>query len=153
VAIYYVDASALVKLYVTERGTSRVKTLVASGGITTSLLSVAEVASALGRRTLAGEYSAEQRDELFLTFLNDARAYDVMTIAEPLVMAAARRLLEGGGVPILRGSDAIHLATAEQSFILARQAGEDGVLVTSDRRLRDAAMAAGLTVENPEEHE
>lgn len=49
--------------------------------------------------------------------------------------------------PMLRSLEAIHLATAE---ILARQAGSDfTAFVTYDRRLLDAAKAAGLPVASP----
>ncbi|KKK07131.1 PIN domain-containing protein [Micromonospora sp. HK10] len=49
--------------------------------------------------------------------------------------------------PLLRSLHAIHLATAET---LARQAGGDFVaFVTYDRRLLEAAKAAGLAVASP----
>ncbi|MFG1954166.1 type II toxin-antitoxin system VapC family toxin [Micromonospora sp. NPDC048830] len=61
--------------------------------------------------------------------------------------AAVRAAAGAYADPLLRGLDAIHLATAE---ILARQAGADfAAFVTYGRRLLDAAKAAGLPVASP----
>ena len=61
--------------------------------------------------------------------------------------ATVRSVAGAYSEPLLRGLDAIHLATAE---ILARQAGSDfAAFVTYDRRLLDAAKGVGLPVASP----
>lgn len=63
-------------------------------------------------------------------------------------MRAATLCQRTPAIPLLRTLDAIHLATAEESFALARGAGIDvGALVTADLRLVAAARAIDVPVE------
>ncbi|MEK7693080.1 MAG: type II toxin-antitoxin system VapC family toxin [Chloroflexota bacterium] len=152
--LYYLDSSALAKPYLAERGSAWVSELVSAQNVAISMLSFAEVASALGRRSREGGVSAAQRVEEYRTFIRHALWWSVIPVDQVILEAASQILLEGLAVPMLRTLDAIHLATAQQSFMLARQSGENGaVVVTSDRRMIDVALAASLVVDNPEEHE
>ncbi|MDE3096401.1 MAG: type II toxin-antitoxin system VapC family toxin [Chloroflexota bacterium] len=151
-AVYYVDSSALVKPYVAEAGAEWVTALLRSQQILVSTLSIAEAASAFGRRgreTNAGDGLGR---ELFETFLRQVLRFRVLDLTGAIVETASRFLLTSGPVH-LRTLDALHLATAQQSFILAASAGMgEGTLVSADRRLLAAAAAAGLRTENPEDH-
>jgi predicted nucleic acid-binding protein len=145
VPIYYLDSSGLVKAYVAERGSERVVSLVRTERVVVSMVASAEVASALARRAREGTLAPDEREAAFRTFMRHSLRFETVMLTQRLVERASE-FLRVSSAP-LRTLDAIHLATAEQSFILARQAGEDGVLVTADRRLLDAATTAGLTVE------
>lgn len=88
----------------------------------------------------------------YRTFVRHALRWSAIPV-DQVILEAASRILLNFAVPMLRTLDAIHLATAQQSFMLARRSGEiEAVVVTSDRRMIDAAAALGLTVDNPEEH-
>ncbi|MEX2246194.1 MAG: type II toxin-antitoxin system VapC family toxin [Dehalococcoidia bacterium] len=150
-SFYYVDSSALLKAYVREKGSARAEEIVQTGDVAISMLTVVELASALARRSREGTVKLDQRHRLFDTFLAHAVRFQVLPLPRDVLDDAAALLLrEPARVP-LRTLDAIHLATAEWSFILARQAGEAGVFVSADKRLIAAATAAGMTVEDPEE--
>ena len=58
----YFDASALVKRYVRETGSVKVRRLLASDTPATSRLSEIEVAAALERRSREGSFSAAERE-------------------------------------------------------------------------------------------
>jgi predicted nucleic acid-binding protein len=152
--LYYLDSSALIKAYLPEKGSAWIEELVVSGTIAISMLTVSEVASALSRRVREGTIDAGQRKRLFDTFLAHTDRFQVMGVSPEVIDDAAAILLRDPPSAGLRTLDAIHLATAQRSFILARQAAsESGVLVAADRRLRDAAFALGTAVDNPEGHE
>lgn len=153
-ALYYLDSSALAKPYLAERGSRWVSELVSTQHVAISMLSFAEVASALARRSREGAIAPDQRLTEYRTFLRHAMRWSVVPVNQAVLESASRILLESAGVPILRTLDAIHLATALQSFMLARQSDANrGSVVTSDRRMIEVALAAGLLVDNPEEHE
>ena len=152
--LYYLDSSALIKAYLPETGSAWIEELVVGETIAISMLTVSEVASALSRRGREGALSAGQRQQLFDTFLAHTVRFQVMPVSPDVIDDAAAILLSDSPGAGLRTLDAIHLATAQRSFILARQAAsESGVLVAADRRLREAALALGTAVDNPEEHE
>jgi hypothetical protein len=151
--LYYLDSSALIKAYLPEKGSAWIEELVVAETIAISMLAVSEVASALSRRVREGTIRADQRQRLFDTFLAHTGRFQVMRVSPEVIDDAAAILLRDPPGAGLRTLDAIHLATAQRSFILARQAAsESGVLVAADRRLRDAALALGTAVDNPEEH-
>lgn len=151
--LYYLDSSALIKAYLPEKGSPWIEELIVAETIVISMLTVSEVASAFSRRVREGAISAGHRQRLFDTFLAHTGRFQVMGVSPDLIEAAAAILLRDTPSAALRTLDAIHLATAQRSFILARQAAsESGVLVAADRRLRDAAFALGTAVDNPEEH-
>lgn len=126
----YLDSSALVKLVIEERGSAQLVALVAHGSeLISSALAAVEVPRALERRGADGAVVGRGDRLLSRIHLRDLDAQ---------VIAAAR------GIPArVRSLDAIHLATA-LSFGASLEA-----LVAYDRRLLDAARAAGLTVASP----
>lgn len=152
--LYYLDSSALIKAYVPEKGSRWIEDLLGGSTIIVSMLTVTEVASALSRRVREGTVRAADRQRLFETFLAHTVRFEVIQVSSEVSDDAAAILLRDTPGVALRTLDAIHLATAQRSFILARQAApEDGLLVAADRRLRDAAVALGMSVDDPEEHE
>ena len=149
---YYLDSSALAKAYVLEPGTSRIEQLIQNEALVVSSLVYVELASVFARRSREGRLSDALRVHLYQRLASDLGGFDVIEASDRILIAAARRMIERPDI-VVRAADAIHLATAEQSFILARQAGvTDCVFVCADRRLSDAARAVGLTVEDPSAH-
>ena len=125
----YLDSSALVKLVITESETPALAAFLRDyPRRITSVVAAVEVPRAVARLGLGTpeELAALERDLYFVD------------LDQSLVAAAATVAPMG-----LRTLDAIHLATA----LLLRP--DLGALVTYDRRLADAAQAAGLEVVSP----
>lgn len=135
----YFDASALVKRYVREAGSSTVRRLLASGTPATSRLSEVEVASAIARRAREGAFAAPLRDRMTAALDGDLPALAVVEMI-PEITAEARALLVRHP---LRAGDAIQLASC---LYLQRELREAVPFVAFDQRLSDAARAEGLTV-------
>jgi len=127
--VCYLDASALVKLVVTERETEALRAyLRGHPRHVTSVISAVELPRAVARLGMdAGEQLASLRERVVFADLD-----------EPILTAAA-----GVESTSLRTLDAIHLATA----LYLRP--DLTALVTYDRRLADAAQAASLPVVSP----
>jgi hypothetical protein len=126
----YLDASALVKLVVTEAESAALRGyLAAELPRVTSRIAEVEVTRALRRVAQPGD------EEQANAVLGGMRFLEV----DAPTSAAACSV----GPPTLRSLDAIHLASA------LTLASELEALVTYDARLADAARAAGLTVVAP----
>jgi predicted nucleic acid-binding protein len=149
-ALYFFDSSALVKRYVHEPGSVWVRHTTASASghlIHLSLLTTAEIASALSRRQREGSLSALERDRLFGTFLVDcARSYLLLRVEEDVIQRAVSLVRH---YP-LRTADAIQMATAVQlnQTLQEAQLGP-ATVVSADDRILDAASHEGLPIENP----
>ncbi|MEK6190718.1 MAG: type II toxin-antitoxin system VapC family toxin [Chloroflexota bacterium] len=125
----YLDASALVKLVVTEAETRALRGLIGTyQRRVSSRLAGVELARAISRRGIRAERSVAR-------LLRDV---DLVDIGEDILLEAARV-----GPPSLRTLDAIHLATA----LAVRD--DLAAVVSYDRRLAEAALAAGLPVVSP----
>jgi uncharacterized protein len=155
-ALYFFDSSALVKRYVHEQGSVWVRgtTANASGHlIHISLLTVAEIASALARRHREGSVSASERDRLFGAFLVDcARSYLLLRVEDVEDDVIQRAVGLVNEYP-LRTADAIQLSTAMLLSQALQEAQFAPVIVASaDDRILQAASHEGLPVENPHLH-
>lgn len=137
--MHYFDASALVKRYVRERGSLRVRRLLALGPPLTSRLSEVEVASALARRAREGAFPPAEHDRALAAFGSDLAALVVVELTTE-VLARARDLLERHP---LRSGDAIQLASC---LYLQEQIDEPVPLVAFDDRLIQAGRLEGLTI-------
>lgn len=133
----FADASALVKRYADEVHSERVR---AAGVLAVSVLSRAEVASALWRKHRMGELDLVSAQLLLAAFAWDWASGD------DLVPAAITAAVVEDAVDLLasfdlRAADAIQLSTA-----LAVAAEQPGGIVFAcyDDRLSRAAEAAGL---------
>ena len=133
----YFDASALVKRYVREKGSVRVRRLIAADTPATSRLSEIEVASALERRSREGAFSPAERDRALAALTIDLRAIVVVELT-PDICARARTLLQRHP---LRAGDAIQLASC---LYLQEQLAEPIAMVGFDDRLTAAARLEGL---------
>jgi hypothetical protein len=133
----YLDASALVKLFVPEEESDALNEALAGlTDVIVSDLALTEVASALGRRTRERRLTREEAQRLYreASKLHASSHHAELT---PPVHRRAERLMLFLRVP-LRAFDALHLATALDA--------EAATVVTFDPRLRDAATSQGLFV-------
>ena len=138
-SLRYFDASALVKRYVRELGSMKVRRLLTGGAAATSRLSEVEVASALARLVREGAVSALERDRAIAALTLDVAAMLVVEVT-PDLTAQARTLLERHP---LRTSDALQLASC---LYVQEQIGDQVPLVAFDDRLIEAARREGVRV-------
>ena len=135
----YFDASALAKWYIEAPETALVKRLLDAPGAT-SRLSMVEVPSAIIRRAREARTPAEQRDRALHALSRDVGDLLIVELAPEVVLAANGILTRN----TLRAADAIHLASCAS---LCHELDADVPFVAFDARLREAAIAEGLTVE------
>jgi predicted nucleic acid-binding protein len=139
--ILYLDASAVVKVYVVEAASDRIRDLVAAAaGLLTVRVSYAEVRAAFARALRERLLSATDLRALTRTFDEDWGRYSIVEVSDALVRQAAS-LSERHG---LRGYDAVQLAAA----LAAGQAVDALGFVCFDRRLARAASREGLETTN-----
>jgi uncharacterized protein len=152
-ALYFFDSSALVKRYVHEQGSRWVREITASASghlIHISLLTVAEIASALARRHREGNVSTTERDRLFGAFLVDsARMYLLLRVEEDVIQQAVT-LMNRYPLHTVHTADAIQVLTA----VLLRQTLQEAqfgpvTVASADDRVLQAATQEGLPAENP----
>ena len=154
--VYYFDASALVKLYIPERGSEWVDQIVNAyygNGFTNTIaiakVGIVEVAAAFARRYRMGDVSRKQWHNLYGSLMRDALERFETLLADDVLVWEAATLTKSHP---LRGYDAVHLATA---LVLNRKllrAGLSGLtFVSADKTLCKAAEAEGLRVVNPDE--
>ena len=147
-ALLYLDTSALVKLYLTERGGERMDELAsedAGHGLATCAITQVEFHSAVDRRRRMDdldEDEAERAVEGFSKyFKSEVFRYPVDDQTLDLACALVHR-------HALRAYDAVQLAAC--LFLLRLSARDDLTFVSADRRLLTAARSEGLAVLNPE---
>lgn len=140
-SVLYLDASAWVKRYVQEIGSTWIHALFDSRErLAGSTLGHLEVVAALSRRLPQADLTtAELRLES-----------DWQDMAHlPLTSEAIYRALDLTRQYKLRAADALHLATTLDLRKRLLSINEAVVFVASDNDLLAAARAAGLQVENP----
>lgn len=137
--IAYLDASALVKRYIIERGSRETIAFTAASEMTaTSIVSRAEVAAAFARAVRIGLVKDEAARSAQRRFGGDWPDLVRVPVTEALVERAVGLAWEHG----LRGYDAVQLASA---LTWRESVGEQIVLATFDQQLWEAARRAGLT--------
>ena len=145
-AFYYLDTSALVKLYVREPGTERLLQLVATAQHKFAILALTPVEfhSAIRRRERSGDIGRAAADDLLRRFARHLESRFLrQSVSEP-VLETALSLIDR--YP-LRAYDAIQLAGC---LILRASAGvEQPVFTSADEEQLRAAAAEGLVSLNP----
>lgn len=140
----YLDTSALVKRFVTEKGSQRVHQIVSQEDpVATAKITYAEVYAALTRRMRASDLTTTDFARACRSFEKDWVAYVRVDLRDE-VLLLARDVIRRYA---LRGFDGIHLASAR---ILSDALDEPVTFVAADDRLLQAAAAEGLSVVNPE---
>ena len=136
--IAYLDASALVKRYLLERGSRETIELTSQAELAaTSIISRAEVAAGLARAVRVRVVRDDVAKRAQRSFAGDWPDLLRIPVTEALVERADSLAWLHG----LRGYDAVHLASA---LTWRESAGEEIVLATFDQQLWEAGKRTGL---------
>ena len=152
-ADFFFDASALVKRYVAEVGSAWVSSLAlpsAGNRIFVAAISAVEVASALARRTKAGNLTPAAATIARSLFDHDfAHQYGVIEITEPLLTLAVTL----ADAHALRAYDAAQLsAVLTLNDRRATHVLPPTTVISADQELNTAARTEGLQVDDPNSH-
>lgn len=145
-ALYYLDTSALVKLYIRESGTERLLQLAANANHKLVILALAEVEfrSAIRRRQRAGDIADSAADGLLRSFARHLESRFLRQTINDSVLETALHLID---LYPLRAYDAVQLAGC---LIFRTSAGlQSPVFLTADREQLQAAEAEGLAALDP----
>ncbi len=138
--ILYLDASALVKRYVTERGSRETADVCAKAEIVaTSLVSRAEVAAAFAKAVRVGIVEPDKGRKAQRAFVSQWPDFAKVPVTEALVARAEALAWDAA----LRGYDAVQLASA---LTWQESVGAEITLATFDRQLWDAGKQVGMHV-------
>jgi uncharacterized protein len=143
----FCDASALVKYYVTEPGSTWVRqALDARPAVFLSEITVAEVSAALGIVQRQGRADAVTRQEFWDRFEHDvAERYSLVHVALDSIYLAAQLCIQHP----LKAYDAVQLATALSVRETLSQRDIPLTFVSGDSTLVVAATTEGVMVDNP----
>ena len=138
--IVYMDASALVKRYVAERGSRETAELSARADVVaTSLVSRAEVAAALAKAVRLGIVEPKSGRKAQRAFASQWPDIAKVPVTEALISRAEALTWDFA----LRGYDAVQLASA---LTWQEAVGAELTLATFDRQLWDAGKKAGARI-------
>jgi len=136
--IVYIDASALVKRYVAEAGSTEVGGLIgAAKVIGTAVITRVEVAAAFAKAVRMRLLLREEAASALEVFNNEWENFVRIQMTEVLISRASALAWDHS----LRGYDAVQLACA---IFWQDMLGEPVVTASFDRQLWEAARAAGL---------
>jgi predicted nucleic acid-binding protein len=140
--ILFLDTSALVKLYIADTGSERMRQAASRGEpVAASDLAFAETHATFARRGREELLRATETEEIRTVFGEDWERLTQIPLS-----ATVLKLVPGlcQRHP-LRGADAVHLASA----LLLHEEGIEVIFACSDHRLLEAAAAEGLTTFDP----
>ncbi len=139
----YFDSSALVKRYVEEEGTNKVKAIIDNSHIiTTSKLTYPEILSAFSRKYKAGDISKSNFYRAMDKFESDWNYFLIVEFQDEL-LPIIKRIVDRY---YLRGADSVHLSSA---LWLKQVTKENISFIASDTELLKAGKAEDLQVINP----
>jgi predicted nucleic acid-binding protein len=138
--IVYLDASALVKRYVAERGSQETRDLSTKADVVaTSLITRVEVAAALAKAVRVGIIEPDSGRKAQRAFASQWPDIAKVPVSEALVSRAEALAWDFA----LRGYDAVQLASA---LTWQEAVGAEITLATFDRQLWDAGKKAGVRI-------
>ena len=147
--VYYLDTSAVIKLYIYEHGTEVMDRLLDEAGsndsLYTSWLTMLEFTSVISRLAKGDRLEADDAASILGRFRQQIEDSLLLWPIDTSVLTAALSIISRHA---LRSPDAIHLATASLIFRQAPQ--EQRLLVSSDRELLEAAVDSGVEVLDPQ---
>jgi len=146
-ALYYLETSALVKLYVRETGSARLLTLTArvnNHRFAVLVLARVEFYSAIRRRQREGDVDAQIAQHLLNQFDQHMESKFIKQIMNDSLIDVATGLVDRHS---LRAYDAVQLAGC--IALKANSGGDDPTFVCSDRQLLGAAQAEGISFLDP----
>lgn len=157
-AIYYLDASAIVKYFHQETGTTWVRQIVdrpAGESRQVNLIYLAEISrveapAAFAILARTQRISIRVRDSLYDSFLQKIdRDFQSLSLS-PTIIRHAGELTQNHP---LKAYDAVQLAVALDLQATLREASIALTFVSGDDNLLQAARAEKLAIENPFDHE
>jgi predicted nucleic acid-binding protein len=138
--ILYLDASALVKRYIVEFGSTEINELIANAQIVgTVTISRAELSATFGKAVRVGILNNEDAWHCLQLFRNEWPDWVRIQVTEDVVYKADKLAWDYQ----LRGYDSVHLATA---LIWQEAMGSQVTFVTFDRQLWLAAQHTDMMV-------
>jgi uncharacterized protein len=138
--IVYLDTSSLVKLYVEEIDSEKVKSIVGrAAAISTSKIAYAEARAAFARKQKEVGFPLTSLRKVVEDFNKDWESYFVIEITDGLIRFAG----DIAEKYLLRGLDSIHLASAVH---LKDRINSDIYFSSHDIRLNQSAEKEGLSV-------
>jgi len=139
---FFIDTSALIKLYHEESGTERLTRLIISEApiIVISDLTIIEMVSALAKKVRTREIDEHIFNEAVLNFENDVSAFEVTDINENIKRYASYLLKTVGMQRGLKSLDSLQLASA----LAAPETPE--LFIAADNLLGEIAELQGLDV-------
>jgi predicted nucleic acid-binding protein len=149
---FYFDPIALIKRYHVELGTENVDYLLDKllaehpVRLTTSVWSIPETIAALNRRKNEQQIPEAQFSILLLSFLTEARIFEMIDISEDKLFRSIDLILQHN----LNSADALHLASIQDAFEVVSLAGNNLIVIVSDKRLLRAVKRERFTALNPE---
>lgn len=151
-ALYYLDASALVKYYILEPGSAWVRELINNSwnAVVISDASIAESAAAFSILFRAKRIHRKARDGAFHSMMRDV-AQELLK-AMPLMTGDFNQAAYLTQHHPLKAYDAIQLAVALRHSRVMAEHGLAVIFVSGDNALIRAAQAEGLPTDNPFEH-
>lgn len=146
-ALYYLETSALVKLYVYEPGTEHLLALVSGpAGHRFVVLSLAQVEfrSAVRRRERAGQIPNSDANEIIDSFHRHSEGRFMVERFSDFLLDVASMLIDRHG---LRAYDAMQLAG--YLTLRAKSGSDTPIFVCADKKLLDAAQLEHSPVLDP----
>jgi predicted nucleic acid-binding protein len=147
--IFFFDTSALIKRYLHEKGSARVRQLLQTGGALfyQTFLTPLEISSAFHRQHRNGQISVEELSVLLRSYAaHSQREYLLVPYTDSLIDLAQALI----GRQPLRTLDALQLAAAVELRNSLPADSPSLVFLSADDRLVRTARQEGLRVENPE---
>lgn len=148
----YFDASALIKRYTTEVGTSQVNEvfqLIPTSRMACSMLGIVEVASILIRKKNDHRLSAPLFEQAMIDFraeVVDSPDFSATSVPDSSLLSALELVITHN----LNATDAIILRSAIELQTALRAVGHTLMLCAADKRLVRAAQAEAIPAFDPE---
>jgi uncharacterized protein len=145
-ALYFLDTSALVKLYVQEPGTDRLLPLISDrpeNRFAVLTIAVVEIRSAIRRRQRAGDIDAEVATAVLENVQSHMETRFIRQAVNETVIDTALEMIDRY---TLRAYDAVQLAGC---LALCAIVAESFTFACSDQRLLEAARSEQLKVLDP----
>lgn len=138
--IIYLDTSALIKLYIKEKGSDLLTNWTNSSRLeATALVTWVEIAAALAKGEQSGAITKTVAQTGWQQFMKDWHSIIVIEVSEALIRQAGDLAWKRQ----LRGYDAVHLAS---TLFWQQTTGESVSLITFDKQLWRAGKQEGLEV-------
>jgi len=138
--IVYLDTSSLVKLYVEEIDSEKIKNFAHNAAVvSTSKIAYAEARAAFAKKQKERGFSPKDLKKIVEDFNRDWESYFVIEITDGLIRFAG----DIAEKYILRGFDSIHLASA---IHLKNRTSSDVHFSSFDTRLNQSAEKEGIVI-------